>query len=439
MTSDKGEDPGKGSGPKKTSAARRPAPTIELKATEVVRDAMADKPAAVPPAAPDPVATADTAPPQDSAASRDDAPPKHDIGGDVPPRGPDQPERPAEPDRPAGRSWTGIGAGVAAGLVCFLLGIAAAHLFLTRDVAMDAPLDRAQSSDRLAERLAKLETALSAPRTPDAALIGRIASAESAARLAAGTAAAQQRRADELAALVRETRSRADAAAVSADAAQKGASAAASDGVRVDMDALNLRIANLEQALKANEAELARRAASAADDRKNRTALVASVLLGTVERGAPFVTELAATKALAPDNATLAPLEPFAAQGVPAAAALSRELSALMPVMLKTLDNETRGDGGFLDRLQANAERLVRVRPVGEVSGDRPVDVLARLEAKAATADIAGALSDLATLPPQVRAPAEGWIAKAAARNSALAAARQFSLGALAALGKPNT
>jgi hypothetical protein len=65
--------------------------------------------------------------------------------------------------------------------------------------------------------------------------------------------------------------------------------------------------------------------------------------------------------------------------------------------------------------------------------------VIARIEARTNASDIAGALQELAKLPAPVRAPAEGWIKTAAARNAALAAARQFSTGALAAIGKPNT
>lgn len=213
----------------------------------------------------------------------------------------------------------------------------------------------------------------------------------------------------------------------------------APDGARVDVDALNQRIAALEQALKTNEAELARRTASAADDRKSRVAVVASVLLGAVERGAPFTAELAAAKALAPDANGLAPLETFAATGVPTATALSRELSAVIPAMLKVTDGEAQRDGGFLEKLQANAERLVRIRPVGEASGDRPVNVIARIETKAGASDIAGALEELSKLPAQVRTPAESWIKKANMRSAALATARQFSIGALAAIGKPNT
>lgn len=468
MTSDKGDDSGddpgndpggKGSGPKKSSpASRRPAPTIDLKATELASEPVvderraADKTAQAP--ASDTAAKSET--PQPGTESRikaktepereakvePKAGPKTEsrtesrVGG-VPPRGPDQ-------STTRGRFASGlslplIAIAAAAGIVLFLLGLATANLFIGRQVAANAQLDRAQAVDDLTERLRKIEAALSAPRAPDAALSTRIGAVEAAARLATENAAAQQRRAEELAAQVREVRSRADAAAASAEAVHKNAAAAAPAGARVDVDALNQRIAALEQALKANEAELARRTGGGADDRKSRIAVASSILLGAVERGAPFAAELAAAKALTQDTKALAPLENFAPNGVPGAAAMSRELVSVIPAMLKTAEIESPRDGGFLDKLQANAERLVRIRPVGETAGDQPAHVIARIEAKAKMSDIAGALEDLSKLPPQIRAPAESWIKKANARNAALAAARQFSTGALAAIGKPNT
>ena len=60
-----------------------------------------------------------------------------------------------------------------------------------------------------------------------------------------------------------------------------------------------------------------------------------------------------------------------------------------------------------MEKLQAGAERLVRIRPVGDVPGDDPAAMIARIEAKAARNDISGALADLSKLPAAVRAPAE--------------------------------
>ncbi len=91
-------------------------------------------------------------------------------------------------------------------------------------------------------------------------------------------------------------------------------------------------------------------------------------------------------------------------------------------------------DGGFIDRLQANAQKLVRIRPVEEIPGDEPAAILARIDVKAGHADIDGALAELAKLPAAMRAPAPPWIAKAQARGAAVAAANRFAAEALAAL-----
>src|SRR4029077_8913646 len=79
----------------------------------------------------------------------------------------------------------------------------------------------------------------------------------------------------------------------------------------------------------------------------------------------PFAAGFAIVKPLAPDAAAIALLEPFAASGVPGNAALGQELAAIVRPLLRGAD-QAAGDAGFLDRLQANAQKLVRVRPVDE-------------------------------------------------------------------------
>ena len=136
-----------------------------------------------------------------------------------------------------------------------------------------------------------------------------------------------------------------------------------------------------------------------------------------------------------PDAAALSSLEPFAATGVPRAAALARELSQLTNAMLSAAGNAPR-DGGILDRLQQNAERLVRVRPINGAPGDDPAAVVTRAEAKAIQGDISGALSELSQLSEPARAPAHAWIRRAEAQAAALAAARRLAENTLGALGK---
>jgi hypothetical protein len=118
---------------------------------------------------------------------------------------------------------------------------------------------------------------------------------------------------------------------------------------------------------------------------------------------------------------------------VPSSATLSQELAGLIKPMLRTAD-ATRREGGLIERMQASAESLVRVRPVGDVPGDDRDAILARVEQRAAQGNAAGVLAELAKLPPQVRAPAEPWIAKVEARDKAIEASRRLAAEAIAAL-----
>ena len=117
-------------------------------------------------------------------------------------------------------------------------------------------------------------------------------------------------------------------------------------------------------------------------------------------------------------------------------AALARELAALAPALYQAAGAPPR-EGGFLDKLQASAEKLVRVRPLEEIAGTDPAAVVSRASRpRPRSADLAGALAELAQLPAAARAPAEPWIKQAQARAAALEASRRFAADALAALGK---
>ena len=194
-------------------------------------------------------------------------------------------------------------------------------------------------------------------------------------------------------------------------------------------------MAALERASKTLADDVAKSLTVAGGDRPLRTAVAAQALRAAVEHGAPFAAELNAAKAVAADPKPFAPLEAFATGGLPSAAALARQLSDLAPAMLKTT-SAPAPEGGFLDRLQANAEKLVRIRPIDEAPGDDPAAVVSRAQAKAARADFTGAVTELNALPANVRAPAEDWIKKVEARNAAVNASRHLVTDALAALGK---
>jgi len=303
-----------------------------------------------------------------------------------------------------------------------------------------APADT-KAIDELNQRVARLESALAnAPgAASDAALANRLGTLDAQVKVLADGMANLNRRADESAASVREARDRVDAAAksladVAGQLAQLNAERARTPPVeRRDLDDLSRRVAALETNIK-SLAEQASRSADPSADRALRNAVLALALNRAVERGAPYRRELTA---LAPAPPARDALAPFAETGVPSAQSLSRELAALIPAARAAADVKPP-EGGFLERLSANAERLVRVRPVGDAQGDDPAAVLARLDAAAARADIAAALAEAAKLPPAARAPLEPWIKRAQAREAALAAAAKLADVSDLAQGAPS-
>jgi hypothetical protein len=145
---------------------------------------------------------------------------------------------------------------------------------------------------------------------------------------------------------------------------------------------------------------------------------------------------LAAVKSLGADQTTLAPLEPFAVSGVPSTAALAHELATLAPALTEAVEPK-QTQSTFLDRIEVNAQRLVRSTPLDAPTGDDPRSVAMRISFDASHGDIDAALADIAKLPDAAKAIATSWVQKAQARNAAIAASLKLTANALAALGKP--
>jgi hypothetical protein len=142
-----------------------------------------------------------------------------------------------------------------------------------------------------------------------------------------------------------------------------------------------------------------------------------------------------AARTFAPNPDALKPLDPFAEKGIPNPPQLSRELLALIP-KLSPATTDTSGGTGIVDRLEAGASKLVRVERTDAVGNDRSA-IVARATAAALRNDFADARRELSTLDAADRGPAQAWLDKAAARDAALAASRQFAEEAMAALAKP--
>lgn len=433
---------------------KRAAPTIDLTATEV--------PPATSEADPPPHPAPVDEPPQAQAAPSPEPELKHEFESAPPPP-------PDEKRKGLGAALTmpvlaaGVAGAAAMSLVLFGLwltgvmsaGDSGADALRARVAGLEMQLQDlqkrpapgaersaadAKTIDTLTQRLTRMEESLTKIPASDPALAERVAAADSAMKSLGVALAALNRRSDELAANSTQARERAEAAEKAVATLRSGlqdvsktASAGASSA---DLEPLQQRIAALEQSARTATAEIAKTSAS---DTAARRALSAALLRDSVLRGAPFTAELAQAKALDADSKTMSLLEPYAANGLPTRAALAQEVQAMIPA-LRSLWHSQASDGSFIERLQANAGNLVRIRPVDAPPGDDGRAVLARLESAAARADIPAAIVELGKLErpgltDYTRSPQYFWITKAQAREAAAAAAQTFAADTARSLG----
>lgn len=282
------------------------------------------------------------------------------------------------------------------------------------------PLLNASAIDDLTTRVASLVSKVSKPPAPDPAAAARMDALEknlSALRSELTTTRAQG---EKLAAAVNE------------------AKVAPRDGAPApDLSGINARLAKIESAVQAQNAEIRTADAKPADDVPLRRLVAAALLDVMVRIGDPFSAALDAAKPLAPNPDALNSLDQFAAKGVPSAAKLSSELLTLVPKLSPAVQQENVTSGtGIVERLQSSAAKLVRIERTDTSGSDRGA-VVARITAAALRNDLAEARRELNTLAPADRAAAQAWLDKADARDAALAASRQFAADAMTALAKP--
>jgi hypothetical protein len=275
--------------------------------------------------------------------------------------------------------------------------------------------------DALTSRVAQIEARVAKPAAaaPDPALAGRLDALEKSVAALRGDLAGLRAQSEKLAADLKDVKS-----------APRDSAAA------VDLSGINARIAQLEQATRAQSAATAQGDAKPADDVPLRRIVAAALLDVMVRTGEPYPAALAAAKSLAPSPDALKPLEGFAATGVPNPFNLSRELLALVPKLSPPAEAGATTGSSLVERLQAGASKLVRIERT-DTSGTDRGNVVARVTAAALRNDVNEARRELMTLSPADRAAAQGWIDKADARDAALAASRQFAAEAMTALAKP--
>jgi hypothetical protein len=361
---------------------------------------------------------------------------------ETPPRDPPPSPAPEPPAAPAdsllgSRIDTGTyvaGAAGAFAMTLILVALWLTGLLPVRYAAAPATTD-AKSIDALARRVGKIEDAVAKLPAGDAGMADRLAAADNAMKSLGVALTALNRRSDDNAANAKQALERADAASKAVTELRASAQDAAKNGAAgispAELDALQKRLAALEQSAQTAHEDIAKAATA---DNAARLALSAAALRDAALSGAPFTAELAQAKSLGASDKEMAPLAPFAPIGIPSAQALAQELRALLPAVLKVSGAQAPPDG-FFERLEANAGKLVRIRPIDAPPGDDVPAVLARIEIDAAKADVPAALADFGKLSDAARAPAQVWIAKAKLRQAALVAARRYAADTARALG----
>jgi hypothetical protein len=285
-----------------------------------------------------------------------------------------------------------------------------------------APQVTAGAFDDLGKRVAGLETKTGKPAAPvsDPAAAARIDALDKSLAALRSDVAKERTQSDKLASAINDLKS-----------------APRDSAGNIDLSALTGRIVELERKANAQgEARESERAAEAkpADDMALRRVVAAALLDVAVRHGDPYAETLKVAKSLSADPDKLKPLDVFAEKGMPSPPQLNRELLTLVPKLSPPADTATTG-ASIVDRLQAGAAKLVRVERTDTTGTDRGA-IVARATAAALHNDFAGVRRDLAELTPADRAPVQAWLDKAAARDAALAASRQFADDAMAALAK---
>ncbi|KQW28034.1 hypothetical protein ASE36_16415 [Rhizobium sp. Root274] len=172
-------------------------------------------------------------------------------------------------------------------------------------------------------------------------------------------------------------------------------------GAEQSIAALREQIASNAKTLDESQTRLSeaeRKIEEPRSDVEMARAIALAGLKTAIDRGGPFLSELDALKSVSPEDPAIAPLSRMASAGLPSRSNLSRDFSQISDDILTAINQPDAGEG-WTDRLLASAKSLVKVRPVGNVEGETPEAIVARVENKLQNGDLKGASLEWETLP----------------------------------------
>jgi hypothetical protein len=244
--------------------------------------------------------------------------------------------------------------------------------------------------------------------------------------------------------------------AIAARPAQTAAQGSSTDAPEPpDLGPIQKRLDAIEQKASALEAQLAAPKANvrAQEPRENvkaepqsqgqsaaqghSVAIVAGSLLGKIQRGAPFATDLSALETLGVGAGELAPLRPHAAAGVASERTLTEQFAPLISPILAS--EPPKEHESFIDELTRGASKLVHIHRDDGTGGEDLQGLVDKIESAIAQHDIEDAFALWSKLPDAAKAKSQSWGEAAKARLDALAAARAIEADAVAIVAKPKS
>jgi hypothetical protein len=145
-------------------------------------------------------------------------------------------------------------------------------------------------------------------------------------------------------------------------------------------------------------------------------AIAASGLKAAIDRGGPFMAELETYATVAPASPDVEALRTLAASGVPSRQDLINGFSAAANAMLSA-SQAPDPNAGVFSRLADSAKNLVKARPVGDIPGDSPEALVARMEVALGRGDLDAVLTEAAKLPVEAKTAGAAYLDLVKARR----------------------
>ena len=167
-----------------------------------------------------------------------------------------------------------------------------------------------------------------------------------------------------------------------------------------------------------------------------KSALAAESLAAAMAAGRPFAAELNILQSDTDGGPDLTVIAPYAAEGLPDAAALAAEFEALIPSLLPPEPKQpTMPESvGLVDRLLASARNVVEVREAGPAAGGELARQTGAILQALNGNNLKAAQTAWQGLPIEARQASAGWVAKLEARLAADELAGSLRAAALSRL-----